>query len=224
MTFPLPKHVPIRDLRRRSSAESMRAGRTRRACNREFRGRSNVQLSQPPNVIPMLAAFRQSAPCTPAEMAGVLRRLHRAGVRKGFLVVAPTNLGGDPRIDPSDGGPKDEGDVRWWSEVCDRIRSEIGLSMVLVNAPWRGLEADRVLSKVRPGKGIAVLDDLTTRERSALLEVSRGVCTGDRNLLAEARALGTPGYEPWEARMAILSEAAGDLFMTPGLQALRATA
>ena len=186
-------------------------------------GRSNVQLSQPSNVIPMLAAFRQSAPCTPAEMAGVLRRLHRAGIRKGFFVVAPTNLGGDPRVDPSD-GPEDMGDVQWWSGVCDRIRSETGLSMVLVNAPCRGPEAERVLSNVRLGKGVAVLDDLTTRERSALLEVSRGVCTSDRNLLAEARALGTPGCEPWEARMAILSEAARDLFMTPGVQALPATA
>ena len=183
-----------------------------------------MQLSQPSNVIPMLAAFRQSAPCTPAEMAGVLRRLHRAGVRKGFFVVAPTNLGGDPRIDPPDGGPKDEGDVQWWSAVCDRIRSETGLRMVLVNAPGPGPEAERVLSNVRLRKGVAVLDDLTTRERSALLEISRGVCTSDRNLLAEARALGTPGYEPWEARMAILSEAARDLFMTPSLQALRATA
>ncbi len=121
-------------------------------------------------------------------MAGVLRRLHRAGIRKGFFVVAPTSLGGDPRVDPSDGGPKDKGDVQWWSGICDRIRSETGLSMVLVNAPCRGPEAERVLSNVRLGKGVAVLDDLTTRERSALLEVSRGVCTGDRNLLAEARA------------------------------------
>ena len=202
----------------------MRASRARRAYNHEFRGRSNVQLSQPSNVIPMLAALRQSARCTPAEMAGVLRRLHRAGVRKGFLVVEPTNLGGDPRVDPSDGGSKGESDIQWWSGVCDRIRSETGLSVVLVNAPCRGPEAERVLSNVRLRKGVAVLNDLTTRERSALLEVSRGVCTGDRNLLAEARALGTPGCEPWEARMAILSGAAGDLFMTPGLQALRATA
>ena len=171
----------------------------------------------------MLAALRQSAPCTPAEMAGVLRRLHRAGIRKGFIVLAPTHLDRDLRADPTDGGPEDEGAVQWWSGVCDRIRSETGLSVVLVNA-CRGPEAERVLSNVRLGKGVAVLDDLTTRERSALLEVSRGICTGDRNLLAVARALEKPRYAPWEVRMAVLSEAAGDLFMTPGLQALRATA
>ena len=170
-----------------------------------------MQLSQPSNVIPMLAALRRSARCTPAEMAGVLRRLHRAGVRKSFVVVAPTSLGR-------------EGGVQWWSGLCDRIQSETGRGVVLVNTADRGLEAERVLRSARLRNRITVLDDLAFAERSALLEIARGVCTGDRDLLVEARVLGTPNYEPWEVRTAILGESLGGLFSTPGLEALPATA
>lgn len=163
---------------------------------------SNVQLSQPSNVIPMLAALRQSARCTPAEMAGVLRRLHRAGVRRGFVLVAPTALGADPAADPSGGGPRDGGDLQWWSELCDLIRTRTELGVVLVDMAHAGPGARSVLEDLRTRKRIAVLKHLTRTERSALLEISRGVCTGDRDLLAEARVLGTPSYEPWVARMA----------------------
>lgn len=172
----------------------------------------------------MLAALRQSALCTPAEMASVLRRLHRAGVRKSFVVVAPTSLGGEPRIGPSDSGPRGEGEVQWWSGLCDRIGTRTGLGVVLVETARAGLDAQRVLEGVGLRKRTAVLKGLTRAGRSALLELSRGVCTGDRDLLTEARVAGTPGCEPREARMAIRSEAAGDLFWTPGLGALPATA
>ena len=157
-------------------------------------------------------------------MAGVLRRLHRAGVRKSFVVVAPTSLGREPRVDLSDGGPRDEGDVDWWSRLCDLIQSETGRSVVLVTAADRGLEAGRVLRSSRLRKRIAVLEDLAFAERSALLEIAQGVCTGDRDLLVEARVLGTPNCEPWEARTAILGESLAGLFSTPGLEALPATA
>lgn len=157
-------------------------------------------------------------------MAGVLRRLHRAGVRKSFVVVAPTSLGREPRVDLSDGGPRDEGDVEWWSGLCDLIQSETARSVVLVTAADRGLEAGRVLRSSRLRKRIAVLEDLAFAERSALLEIAQGVCTGDRDLLVEARVLGTPNCEPWEARTAILGESLAGLFSTPGLEALPATA
>ena len=187
-------------------------------------GRSNVQPSQPSNVIPMLAALRQPARCTPAEMAIVLRRLHRAGIRRGFVLVAPTVLGGEPQVDPSGAGPQDVGDVQWWSRLCDLIRTRTGLGVVLLDAARAGLDAKCVLEDFGPRKRIAVLKHLTRAERSALLEISRGVCTGDRDLLTEARVLGTSSYEPWEARMAILSKAAGSLFTAPGLAPLPATA
>ena len=157
-------------------------------------------------------------------MAGVLRRLHRAGIRRGFVLLAPTALRAEPRVDLSDGGPRDEGDVQWWSGLCDLIQSETGRSVVLVTAADRGLEAGRVLRSSRLRKRIAVLEDLALAERSALLEIARGVCTGDRDLLVEARVLGTPNCEPWEARTAILGESLAGLFSTPGLEALPATA
>ena len=163
----------------------------------------------------MLANLRQLAPCTPAEMASTLRRLHRAGIRRGFVLVAPTALArnGDPGRE-----------LHWWSELCDLIRLQTGLGVVLVEAAHAGLEPARVLDGARPQKRIAVLEDLTRAERSALLEISRGVCTGDRGLLIEARVLETPNYEPWEAHMAILGEAVGDLFAGVVSGALAASA
>jgi hypothetical protein len=125
-------------------------------------------------------------------MAGVLRRLHRAGIRKSFVVVAPTSL-------QAEGGPLAAGDVQWWSGLCDRIQGETGRGVVLVSAADRGLEAERVLRSTRLRKRITALNDLAIAERSALLEIARGICTGDRDLLVEARVLGTPNYElgPW---------------------------
>lgn len=147
-----------------------------------------MQLTQPSNVIPMLAALRHSARCTPAEMAGVLRRLHRAGIRKSFVVLAPTSLG---RV----------GDVQWWSGLCDMILTRTRLGVVLVDTAHAGLGARSVLEDFGTRKRIAVLTHLTRAERSALLEIARGVCTGDRDLLTEARVLGTPSYEPGSRRL-----------------------
>lgn len=171
----------------------------------------------------MLAAPRQLAPCSSAEMASALRRLHQGGIRRGFVLVAPTSLARQPRIEmPATGDlPRD---LRWWSGLCDLIRTQTGLSVVLVDAAYRGLEPEAVRQGARLQKKIAVLDDLTRAERSALLEICRGVCTGDRGLLIEARVLETPNYEPWEAQMAILGEALGDLFAGLASTTLPATA
>lgn len=166
---------------------------------------------QPSNVIPMLATLRQLAPCGPAEMASALRHLHKSGIRRGFVLVGPTRLAWQPLIDlPDDGAPGRE--LQWWSQLCDLIRQQARLGVVLVDAAHGGLDPARVLDGARLRKKIAVLRDLTRAERSALLEISRGVCTGDRGLLIEARVLEAPNYEPWEAQMAILGEAVGDLF------------
>ena len=178
---------------------------------------------QPSNVMPMLATLRQLAPCTPAEMACVLRQLHRTRIRRGFVLVAPTELIRQPLIELPEGGDLRR-EVQWWSRLCDLIRTQTGLSVVLMDAAHGGLDPACVLDGARLQKKIAVLQDLTRAERSALLEISRGVCTGDRGLLIEARVLETPNYEPWEAQMAILGEAVGDLFATPASAALPATA
>lgn len=172
---------------------------------------SSTRSIRPSNVIPLLAALRQSAPCTPAEMARVLRRLHRAGITRGFVLVAPSELARQPLIElPEGGDPARE--ARWWSALCDLIPSRTGLSVVLVDAADGGPDPQRVLDGARSRKKIAVLEDLNRAERSALLEISRGVCTGDRGLLIEAGGLDTPTCEPWEVQMAIRGGTASDLF------------
>ncbi len=93
-----------------------------------------------------------------------------------------------------------------------------------MDAAHAGLEPARVLDGARLQKRIAVLEDLTRAERSTLLEISRGVCTGDRGLLIEARVLEAPNYERWEAHMAILGEAVRDLFPIAAWGALPASA
>lgn len=171
----------------------------------------------------MLAVVRRAAPCSAADMASALRRLHQVGIRRGFVLLAPTRLTRQPLIDlPADDGLSRE--VQWWSELCDRIRRQTRLSVVLVDAAHRALDPEQVLEGVRLRKRVAVLRDLTRAERSALLEICRGVCTVDRGLLIEARVLDTPNYEPWEAQMAIPGETLGDLFAAPGAEVLPATA
>ena len=123
---------------------------------------------------------------------------------------------------PEDGDPGRE--LQWWSQLCDVIRQQARLSVVLVAAAHGGLDPTRLLDGARLQKRIAVLQDLTRAELSALLEISRGVCTGDRGMLIEARVLETPNYEPWEAQMAILGEAVDDLFASTASGALPAIA
>ena len=167
--------------------------------------------SRPANAPPNPSALRQAARSTPPEMAGALRRLHQSGIRRAFILVAPTRLTAQPQIDL----PEAEGasrQVRWWSALCDRIRTRTALSVVLVNATHRSLDAELVREHARLEKRLALLEDLTRADRTALVELSRGVCTGDWGLLTEARVLETPNYEPWEARMAMLDESLGDPF------------
>lgn len=171
---------------------------------------SGTRSIRPSNVIPLLAALRQSAPCTPAEMARVLRRLHRAGITRGFVLVAPSELPRQP--------------ARWWSALCDLIATQTGLSVVLVDAADGGVDPQRLLDGARYRKKIAVLGDLTRAERSALLEISRGVCTGDRGLLTEAGVLDAPTCEPWQVQRAIRGETVRDLFASMASRMLPASA
>ncbi len=156
-------------------------------------------------------------------MAGALRRLHQSGIRRSFILVAPTRLGRQPVIDlPEADDPADQ--VQWWSRLCDLIRTQTPLSVVLVDAAHRGLNPELVRERARLQKRLALLEDLTRAERTALLEISRGVCTGDQGLLTEARVLETPSHEPREAQVAILEESLGDRLMGATSRVLRATA
>ena len=156
-------------------------------------------------------------------MAGALRRLHQSGIRRAFILVAPTKLARQPVIDLHEADDTAR-QVQWWSRLCDLIRTQTPLSVVLVDAAHRGLDPELVRERTRLRKRLSLLEDLTRAERTALVEISRGVCTGDRGLLTEARVLETPNHEPWEARVAILDEALGDLLMGATSRVLRATA
>lgn len=188
---------------------------------------SDPRPGRPANVIPFLTAPRRRRGCGPAEMARVLRRLRRAGITRGFVLVVPSEPARQPRIELPEGrDPAHE--ARWWSALCDLIAKQAGLSVVLVDAADGAVDAQRVLDGTRCRKNIAVLEDLTRAERSALLEISRGACTGDRGLLIEAGVLDAPIYapiyEPWEIRMAIRGETESGLFarMASGMLAASA--
>jgi len=185
--------------------------------------RSGTRSIRPSNVIPLLAARRRPAPCTPAEMARVLRRLHRAGITRGFVLVAPSELARQSLIElPEGGNPGHQ--ARWWSALCDLIPAQTGLSVVLVDAADGGLDLQGVLDGTRYRKKIAVFANLAGAERSALLEISRGVCTGNRGLLIEAGDLDAPTCEPWEVQMAIRGETVSDLFASTAAGVLPASA
>ncbi len=156
-------------------------------------------------------------------MAGALRRLHQSGIRRAFILVAPTRLARQSLIDLPEAEDASR-QVQWWSRLCDLIRTKTALSVVLVDAAHGGLDTELVRERTRVPRRLALLADLTRAERTALVELSRGVCTGDWGLLTRARVLETPNFEPWEAQMAILGEALGDLFTTPGAEALPASA
>lgn len=139
--------------------------------------------------MPILTADRRLPSCSPLELAAALRRLHKAGIRRGYMLVAPTRLGREP--------------VRWWARLCNLIRAETGLGVVLVDASQRSVDPERVLAESGLATGIAVLQDLSSGERSALLEISRGACTGDPGLLSEARVRGVANGEPREVEAVI---------------------
>ena len=170
----------------------------------------------------MLTASRRPS-ATALEMAAALRRLHRAGVRRSFVLVAPTGLGRQPQLDLTEAGNL-RGDARWWSERCDGIHARTGLGVVLVDVAHGEIGAESVAKGAGGEKRLSVLRDLSRGERSALLELCRAVCTGHRGLLAEARALGTPALAPWELQVALRGDAAGDLLELPVAEGLPATA
>lgn len=179
--------------------------------------------SRPASATPIPAALRQSARSIPVEMASVLRRLHRSGIRRAFILVAPTRLARQPLVDLPEAEDSSR-QAQWWSGLCDLIRTQTSLSVVLVDAAHGGLDTALVRERARVPGRLALLEDLSRAERTALVELSRGVCTGDWGLLTEARVLETPNFEPWQAQMAILDESLCDLFMGAPARTLLATA
>ena len=176
---------------------------------------------QPSNVLSWLTVPGPRRRCGPLELAAALRRLHEAGMRRGYVLVVPTRLTGEPMVDEdgSDAG------VRWWARVCDAILAETRLGVVLIDTAGGGPDARivrdlgvRDLAEPHHEKHWArarVFEDLSRPERSALMELSRAVCTGHRGLLAEAGTFGTAAFEPWQLQVALRAEAVGDLLDDP---------
>lgn len=156
-------------------------------------------------------------------------------MRQGYVLVVPTRLAGEPILDDSG---SDAG-VEWWSRVCNAVLSETRLGVVILNAAGGGADARRVRERAvrdwavqaralrgrakRRGR-VRVLEDLSRPERSALLEISRAVCTGHRGLLAEAGTLGTVAFEPWQLQVALRGGSVGELLADPVAGVLPATA
>lgn len=184
---------------------------------------------QPSNVISWLAVPSPQRRCGPLELAAALRRLHEAGIRRGYVLVVPTRLADQPMME--DGA---NAEVLWWARICDAIMAETPLGVVLVDTAGSGPDARLVRDRAVRHPGwrhgekhrvrIKVFEDLSRPERSALMELSRAVCTGHRGLLAEAGTLGVAAFEPWQLQVALGVEAVGELVDDPVAGVLPATA
>ena len=176
-------------------------------------GLTRTRRSGPSNVIPFLAA-RPRIGCNPLELAVALRRLHQARLRGGFVLLAP----GSP--DPAAGTPERE--PAWWSQLCDRVREQTRLRAALIDVST-GNGAASSVARVAVRRAIAI-GEVTPGERAALIELSRGVCTTDPALLAEARAMGVPTPSPDQLDAAARNGTLSVLFAHPITERLAASA
>ena len=183
---------------------------------------------QPSNLLPLLTQSRPVSPCTAQDLATALHRLHRVGVRRGFLLVAPTRIADRAPVHVPALGNRDE---EWWAHLCERIGSRSRLAVVLIEASARGLDLHRVQGRIN-GRGArrVVIPDAaswsraTPSERTALLEIARGLCTDDQGLVAKAFATHTPAYGSAETAKAIRHDTLDDLLLRPEPAALAFTA
>ena len=139
---------------------------------------------------------------------------------RGYVLVVPTRLADQPMME--DGS---NAEVLWWAGICDAIMTETPLGVVLIDTAGSGPDARLVRDRSggHPGFGhrerhrarIKVFEDLSRPERSALMELSRAVCTGHQGLLAEAGTLGAAAFEPWRLQVALRGGAVGQLLDDP---------
>ena len=176
-------------------------------------GLSGSRRSGPSNVIPFLAA-RPRVGCNPLELASVLRRLHQARLRGGFVVLAPVSL------DPSAG--TSEKDPKWWSQLCDRIREQTRFRVALMDVSTGAGETSAIAREAV--RRVIALDEVGPGERAALIELSRGVCTTDADLLAEARERNVSALSPDQLDIALRNGTLSALFAHPITATLRVSA
>ena len=142
------------------------------------------------------------------ELAVALRRVHAAGLRRGFILVAPTLL--------------PEHDVAWWARLCDSIREQTRLRVALLDTPDSDIDAWSVCEWAP--RRANVIRELSEHERAGVIELSRGVLTGDPGLLEEARSMGIPAFDPVEMDAAIRDGTLRDLLERPLPEVLPASA
>lgn len=174
--------------------------------------RSGPGRSEPSNVIPFLVA-RPRGGCGPMELAAALRRLHRAGLRGLFVLLAPVSPG------PAAGTP--ERDAARWGRLCDRIGEQTSLRIALMDVPAGAGIASVVARNARRAVAIG---EVAPGELAALIELSCGVCTTDRDLLAQTRAMGVSAPGPDQLDAAVRDGTLSDLFAHPIAAALPASA
>lgn len=178
-----------------------------------FSRRSGGRNAGPSNLIPFLAAPRRDG-CGPLQLAAALRRLHKARLCGGFVLVVPVS--GDPESGAA------HRDVAWWSQLCDRIRERTRLRVALMDVSSGGDMASAVADGTL--RRAQVIDEVGPGERSALIELSRGVCTSHPRVLAEARTMGVSAFGPDELDAALRNGALSTLFAHPVAATLPASA
>ena len=175
----------------------------------------------PSNVIPFLTASRPFRSAGPLQLAVALRRVHAAGLRRGFVLVAPTPLANYPGVE-SQSAKSPVCDLEWWPGLCDGIRMQTSLRVALIDMVPDAVPASAVCERAL--RQARVITELPDDARAALIELSRGVCTGDPGLLAEAQAMGIPALDPVQFEAAAGDGTLPDLLERPITKALPASA
>ena len=161
----------------------------------------------PSNVIPLLNSLRESRGCDPLELASALRRVHVAGLRRGFLLLAPTRWAGR--------------DIGWWIAACHVIRERTRLWVALAEAP----DAEpRVWARDGLPDRTRIIRGLARAERAGVIELSRGVLSDDRGILSAAESMGVPAFDRPRIDSAIRNGTLGDLLERPITETLPASA
>ena len=180
-----------------------------------------VRRAGPSNVIPFLTAARPLRSAGPLELAVALRRLHAAGLRRGFVLAAPTPLANDACMESRSAGISGR-DIEWWTEMCDGIRVQTSMRVALIDIAPDAAAASAVCERAL--RRASVITEIPDGARAALIELSRGVCTGDPGLLAQARAMGIPALDPVQFEAAARKGTLSDLLERPITEALPASA